>query len=370
MVTSGGRVGSRVGRHAAQPRVLARGAPWIRALRPRARRRAAGRGHHPRLICTHPSLRAASSRGRARGRAHAAGTGRPAARDGCSKTTSRTLVTAEPGSCAGALARRRPRAAPDRRRRRRPGRGAVRPELHGDPAPPGPGQPPLAPRADVARRARGARGRGAVGARGRGLRALAGRTKDVRVIPPGVDLDAFTPDPDARASDPTIICAADLGEPRKRVGLLVEAFARVRRERPDRAADPQPAARGRRRPPGPGSSCATSTTARRSPPPTARRTWRRCRAWGRRSASSRWRHGMRDAGRGLQPRGAARGRRLRAHRRALRRRRPRARWRARCSRAWSSATYAGTAKRLPPRAEQFSSDRTTDRYLALYREVL
>lgn len=56
--------------------------------------------------------------------------------------------------------------------------------------------------------------------------------EDVRVIAPGVDLEAFSPDPDARAQDPTILCAADLAEPRKRVGLLVEAFAHVRRVRP------------------------------------------------------------------------------------------------------------------------------------------
>src|SRR6185503_434110 len=31
---------------------------------------------------------------------------------------------------------------------------------------------------------------------------------------------------------PLIVCAADAREPRKRVGLLVEAFARVRREHP------------------------------------------------------------------------------------------------------------------------------------------
>jgi phosphatidylinositol alpha-mannosyltransferase len=53
------------------------------------------------------------------------------------------------------------------------------------------------------------------------------------VIPPPVDVEAFTPDPSARAERPTIVCAADPDEPRKRVGLLVEAFARVRRERPD-----------------------------------------------------------------------------------------------------------------------------------------
>ena len=56
---------------------------------------------------------------------------------------------------------------------------------------------------------------------------------DARVIAPGVDLDVFTPDPAALALEPTIVCAADPGEPRKRVALLVEAFGRVRREHPD-----------------------------------------------------------------------------------------------------------------------------------------
>lgn len=55
---------------------------------------------------------------------------------------------------------------------------------------------------------------------------------EARVIAPGVDLDTFTPEPGARAERPTILCAADPGEPRKRVGLLVEAFALVRREHP------------------------------------------------------------------------------------------------------------------------------------------
>ena len=54
---------------------------------------------------------------------------------------------------------------------------------------------------------------------------------DARVIAPPVDLDAFTLG-EGRAADPTILCAADAGEPRKRVGLLVEAFELVRRERP------------------------------------------------------------------------------------------------------------------------------------------
>jgi glycosyltransferase involved in cell wall biosynthesis len=53
------------------------------------------------------------------------------------------------------------------------------------------------------------------------------------VIPPPVDVEAFTPDASARAEHPTIVCAADPAEPRKRVPLLREAFARVRREHPD-----------------------------------------------------------------------------------------------------------------------------------------
>ncbi|MEA2388558.1 MAG: hypothetical protein QOG41_1331 [Thermoleophilaceae bacterium] len=52
-----------------------------------------------------------------------------------------------------------------------------------------------------------------------------------RVIPPGVDLEAFAPGGD-RAPEPTILCAAALDPPQKRVHLLVEAFALVRRERP------------------------------------------------------------------------------------------------------------------------------------------
>jgi glycosyltransferase involved in cell wall biosynthesis len=59
---------------------------------------------------------------------------------------------------------------------------------------------------------------------------------EAHVIAPGVDLVAFTPAPDpvaARAGVPTILCAADPAEPRKRVALLADAFARVRAHRPD-----------------------------------------------------------------------------------------------------------------------------------------
>ena len=56
---------------------------------------------------------------------------------------------------------------------------------------------------------------------------------DARVLPPPVDTARFAPGgPGARSEHPTIVCAADAREPRKRVGLLVEAFGRVRREHP------------------------------------------------------------------------------------------------------------------------------------------
>jgi phosphatidylinositol alpha-mannosyltransferase len=52
-----------------------------------------------------------------------------------------------------------------------------------------------------------------------------------RVINPAVDLDTFTPG-DGRAEHPTIACAAAVDDARKRIGLLVGAFAIVRRSRP------------------------------------------------------------------------------------------------------------------------------------------
>jgi glycosyltransferase involved in cell wall biosynthesis len=71
--------------------------------------------------------------------------------------------------------------------------------------------------------------------------ALSGATRDAfkrwlgvdaHVIPPPIDVDKFTPALASRADRPTIVCAAESTEPRKRVRLLVDAFARVRRERP------------------------------------------------------------------------------------------------------------------------------------------
>lgn len=53
---------------------------------------------------------------------------------------------------------------------------------------------------------------------------------DSRVIYPGVDLKTFVPGP--KADEPVIFCSAAVGEARKRVDLLVRAFVHVRRERP------------------------------------------------------------------------------------------------------------------------------------------
>lgn len=58
---------------------------------------------------------------------------------------------------------------------------------------------------------------------------------DPEIIGAPVDVAVFRPAEDpvaARADVPTILCAADHTQPRKRVGLLVEALAIVRREHP------------------------------------------------------------------------------------------------------------------------------------------
>lgn len=71
---------------------------------------------------------------------------------------------------------------------------------------------------------------------------------EARVIHPGVELDGF-PVGTQRSEDPTIVCAATLSEPRKRIPLLVEAHRLVRREHPrarlllDRPRDPKLAER-------------------------------------------------------------------------------------------------------------------------------
>lgn len=56
---------------------------------------------------------------------------------------------------------------------------------------------------------------------------------EARLIYPGVDLSGFTSVNGERAEYPTIACAASADDERKRVPLLVEAFARVRKERPN-----------------------------------------------------------------------------------------------------------------------------------------
>ena len=51
------------------------------------------------------------------------------------------------------------------------------------------------------------------------------------VIPPGIFSADFAGDAE-RSAEPTLVCAASLGDPRKRAGLLFEAFGRLRSERP------------------------------------------------------------------------------------------------------------------------------------------
>lgn len=55
--------------------------------------------------------------------------------------------------------------------------------------------------------------------------------REVLVIHPGIDLTRFRPG-GARAERPTIVCTAAADEPRKHVRLLVEAFALLRRREP------------------------------------------------------------------------------------------------------------------------------------------
>jgi glycosyltransferase involved in cell wall biosynthesis len=56
---------------------------------------------------------------------------------------------------------------------------------------------------------------------------------EARLVYPGVDLSAFASAPKRRADTPVIACAASPDDDRKRIPLLVEAFALVRRERHD-----------------------------------------------------------------------------------------------------------------------------------------
>jgi glycosyltransferase involved in cell wall biosynthesis len=55
---------------------------------------------------------------------------------------------------------------------------------------------------------------------------------EAHVIPPPVDTRRFSPGGE-RSEHPTVVCAADATEPRKRVDLLREAFAIVRRSEPE-----------------------------------------------------------------------------------------------------------------------------------------
>jgi phosphatidyl-myo-inositol alpha-mannosyltransferase len=56
--------------------------------------------------------------------------------------------------------------------------------------------------------------------------------REPEVIAPGVLTDRFAVDV-PRAAEPTLLCAASLDDPRKRGPLLLEAFARLRRRRPE-----------------------------------------------------------------------------------------------------------------------------------------
>jgi phosphatidyl-myo-inositol alpha-mannosyltransferase len=56
---------------------------------------------------------------------------------------------------------------------------------------------------------------------------------DPVVLPPGVLAECFATDGAPDAPGPTLICAASLGDPRKRGRLLIEAFDRLRARRPD-----------------------------------------------------------------------------------------------------------------------------------------
>jgi glycosyltransferase involved in cell wall biosynthesis len=55
--------------------------------------------------------------------------------------------------------------------------------------------------------------------------------REPRVLPPGVLADRYRSDV-PRAAEPTIVCAATLGDPRKRGSLLAAAFARLRAKVP------------------------------------------------------------------------------------------------------------------------------------------
>lgn len=56
----------------------------------------------------------------------------------------------------------------------------------------------------------------------------AGRDVDIRYAPPGVDARAFSPAPSRDLeNDPYILCVGRLGDSRKNIGLLLQAYARL-----------------------------------------------------------------------------------------------------------------------------------------------
>ena len=58
------------------------------------------------------------------------------------------------------------------------------------------------------------------------------RVRDAHAIYPPIDLETFVPAPELRTEEPSISCAAYADEPRKRIPLLIEAFAFVRKTHP------------------------------------------------------------------------------------------------------------------------------------------
>lgn len=56
----------------------------------------------------------------------------------------------------------------------------------------------------------------------------AGRVVDTRLLPPGVNANRYRPrEPRRPQQDPYILCVARLSDPRKRVGVLLDAYARM-----------------------------------------------------------------------------------------------------------------------------------------------
>lgn len=61
-----------------------------------------------------------------------------------------------------------------------------------------------------------------------GREISAGRDVDLRLAPPGIETDLFEPTDNRRPNqDPYILCVARLNDPRKNIGCLLEAYARL-----------------------------------------------------------------------------------------------------------------------------------------------